>query len=69
MSSNVVMRALMGFRNLAKLQPFFQELPFKKIQHIVSTSDAHPVIGVDNNEAVFILVMGQLKVRVQKPMY
>lgn len=36
-------------------------LPFKVVRHISSTQDAQPVFGVDNNEAVFITAMGQLK--------
>ena len=40
----------------------FQSLPFKSVQYSVTTQDAQPVFEVDGGEAVFISVMGQLKV-------
>merc|ERR1711990_1309716 len=38
-----------------------KSLPFKKVAHQVTTMDAQPIIGVDNNQAVALMVTGQLK--------
>jgi len=36
-------------------------LPFKKVAHQVTTIDAQPIIGVDDNNAVALMITGQLK--------
>ena len=35
-------------------------LPFKKVAHQVTTMDAQPIIGVDNNQAVALMVTGAI---------
>ena len=40
-------------------------LPFKKVAHQVTTIDAQPIIGVDDNQAVALMITGQLKAGVQ----
>ena len=37
-----------------------KSLPFKKVAHQVTTMDAQPIIGVDNNQAVALMVTGKI---------
>ncbi|CBY22666.1 unnamed protein product [Oikopleura dioica] len=36
-------------------------LPFKKVNHQITTVDSQPIIGVDDNQACCVMVTGQLK--------
>ena len=37
-----------------------KSLPFKSVAHQVTTMDAQPIIGVDNNQAVALMVTGKI---------
>merc|ERR1712063_107119 len=49
------------FQGKAAIMEKLKSLPFKKVAHQVTTMDAQPIIGVDNNQAVALMVTGQLK--------
>merc|ERR1711953_286936 len=36
-------------------------LPFKQVNHQITTVDSQPIIGVDDNKACTVMVTGQLK--------
>jgi hypothetical protein len=49
------------FQGKAAIMEKLASLPFKKVAHQVTTMDAQPIIGVDNNQAVALMVTGQLR--------
>merc|ERR1712168_146593 len=49
------------FQGRQPIMEKLQSLPFKSVAHQVTTIDAQPIIGVDDNKAVVVMVTGQLK--------
>ncbi|CBY08965.1 unnamed protein product [Oikopleura dioica] len=49
------------FQGKAPILEKLASLPFTKVCHQVTTIDAQPIIGVDDNKAVVVMVTGQLK--------
>merc|ERR1712002_374047 len=49
------------FQGKAAIMENLGSLPFKKVNHQITTMDAQPIIGVDDNQAVALMVTGQLK--------
>merc|ERR1712106_875588 len=49
------------FQGRGPIMEKLQSLPFKQVAHQVTTIDSQPIIGVDDNKAVVVMVTGHLK--------